>query len=65
MICGSVQCPDSRNASASREICVVVVTYAVSTPHISDRKLRKVLRDLDAQVRAVQADGATTPGDAV
>ena len=32
---------------------------------ISDRKLRKVLRDLDAQVRAVQADGATAPGDAV
>ena len=32
---------------------------------ISDRKLRKVLRDLDTQVRAVQADGATTPGDAV
>ena len=26
---------------------------------ISDRKLRKVLRDLDAQVRAVQADDAT------
>ena len=32
---------------------------------ISDRKLRKVLRDLDAQVRAVQADDATAPGDAV
>lgn len=39
---------------------------------ISDRKLRKVLRDLDAQVRAVQADdtpsppdGAAAPGDAV
>ncbi len=32
---------------------------------ISDRKLRKELRDLDAQVRAVQADDATAPGDAV
>ena len=32
---------------------------------ISDRKLRKVLRDLDAQVRAVQADDAPAPGDAV